>query len=483
MQRSRPSSLPGSRLGFRPGFRLVVAAVTVTAVLAGGVASATRSAPERVGHFLTDERGRTLVLHGFNTASSAKGTPDGLPELTEADVEREYRDMGTNFVRFLLQWRAVEPSPGVYDTKYLDKVAERVRWYAKRGYHVLLDMHQDLWGNHITPTGQAGNGAPAWATHLDGLPVATDHWTWELYYLEPGVIRAFDHFWNTTGEHPELMDHYAAAWKAVAARFKDEPAVIGYDLMNEPWGGSVQGAAFESGPLAELYRRCVAQIRSVDRDGWIFLEPQAVGVNWGLPSALPPIEDPSRRIALAPHVYPLPLDLGGGYEGEAREWTDRTLGWWRDNVLRLAERMDAPVVLGEFGLDMTRPGASEVVERILDLTDEMGIGRAYWSRDPGSWGPYSESGTAGPLVGVMARPYPRAIGGVPTRVDWDPAARALTVEFEANGSGPTEVYLPADDFPRGGRASTGPASWDAGRRVLTVPTASSGKVRLVITPA
>ncbi|WP_067143193.1 cellulase family glycosylhydrolase [Microtetraspora malaysiensis] len=453
-------------------------------VLAGGVAAATRGAPEPGGRVITDEQGRTLILRGFNTAGSTKGAPDTLPELTKADIDREYRDMGTNFVRFLIMWRAVEPQPGIYDTKYLDKVAEWVRWYGERGYHVMLDMHQDLWGNAITPTGVAGNGAPAWATHLDGLPVDTDQPTWETYYLEPGVIRAFDHFWDTTGEHPELMDHYAKAWKAVAARFKDDPAVLGYDLMNEPWGGSVQGPRFEAGPLAALYRATIAEIRSVDPDGWIFLEPQAVGVNWGLPSALPHFDDPrdgAPRIAYAPHLYPLPLDLGDDYTAGSKEWTDRTIGWWRDNVLRTADRLGAPVLLGEFGLDMTRPGAADLVDRVVRLGEGMGAGMAYWSRDPGSWGPYDEKGKATPLVAAYARPYPRAIGGVP--VDIRSEARSLTVTFDANGTGPTEIYLPAAGFPDGGRASEGEATWDAARRVLTVRTKTSGRVTLTITPA
>ncbi|MET8332662.1 cellulase family glycosylhydrolase [Streptosporangium canum] len=468
--------------------RLAVAGLALAVAAAGGLASAARGdTPERVSRYVTDDRGRVLTLHGFNTASSAKSTPDALPELTEADVETEYRAMGTNFVRFLMQWRAVEPSPGVYDTKYLEKVAERVGWYAKRGYHVMLDMHQDLWGNQITPDGRAGNGAPGWATHLDGLPVAGEHDTWELYYLDPGVMRAFDHFWNTTGEHPELMDHYARAWRAVADHFKDDPAVIGYDLMNEPWGGSVQGAAFENGPLAELYRRTIAQIRSVDQDNWIFLEPQAVGVNWGLPSGLPRFDDPRAgepRIGLAPHVYPLPLDLGEDYVGASREWTDTTLGWWRSNMLRLAERQGGPVILGEFGLDTTRPGATELVERMLEMTDELGMGRAYWSRDPGPWGPYDGEGRPGPLVPVYARPYPRAIGGVPRQIAYDRAARALTVRFDANGSGPTEIYLPADEFPRGGRVTGAlSSSWDPDRRILTATTAASGVQTLTVTPS
>ncbi|MFI7695810.1 cellulase family glycosylhydrolase [Nonomuraea sp. NPDC049655] len=463
----------------------LLATTAVLVLLAGGaVAAATRDAPPSTPRYVTDDRGRALILHGFNTASSAKGAPDALPELTPDDIDREYRDMGTNFVRFLIQWRAVEPSPGTYDTKYLDKVAERVRWYSDRGYQVMLDMHQDLWGNGITPTGVAGNGAPGWATHTDGLPVATDHFTWEMYYLEPGVIRAFDHFWNTTGEHPELMDHYAKAWAAVAARFKDVPGVLGYDLMNEPWGGSVQGAAFETGPLATLYRKSIDRIRAVDQDSWIFLEPQAVGVNWGLPSSLPRFDDPRGgppRIAFAPHVYPLPLDLGDDYAAGSKEWTDRTLGWWRDNIARTAERMGAPVLLGEFGLDMTRPGASDLVRKVQGLSDEVGTGMAYWSRDADAWGPYDVKGKATALPGAYVRAYPRAIGGVPVGVSY--GENRLQVVFDANETGPTEIYLPERGFPNGARVDGGTAAWNAARRILTVTTKTSGRVVLTVTPA
>lgn len=93
------------------------------------------------------------LAHGFSTASSAKSSVDGLPIFTEEDLDREHADMGTNFVRFLISWRAVEPEQGVIDQGYLDAVEERVGWYAERGYTVMLDMHQDLWSQHITPSG------------------------------------------------------------------------------------------------------------------------------------------------------------------------------------------------------------------------------------------------------------------------------------------------------------------------------------------
>lgn len=118
------------------------------------------------------------------------------------------------------------------------------------------------------------------------------------------------------------------------------------------------------------------------------------------------------------------------------------------------------------------------------MTDEVGMGRAYWSRDPGPWGPYDGEGRPGPLVPVYARPYPRAIGGVPRQIAYDRAAHALTVRFDADGSGPTEIYLPADEFPRGGRVTGAlSSSWDPDRRILTATTAASGVQTLTVTPS
>lgn len=437
----------------RWGARAWATTMIVAVVAAGGVAAALRDAgPERAASFITDSQGRSLVQHGFSTAGSAKSAPDGLPDFSEADLDAEHADMGTNFVRFLISWRMVEPSPGVYDDGYLDDVAERVSWYADRGYHVMLDMHQDLWSMAITPDGAHGNGAPAWATYMDGLPV-NDHDMWELYYLEPGVIRAFDNFWNTTGEHPELQQHYAHAWQKVASRFADEDAVVAYDLMNEPYGGTLQGARFEAGPLTELYQSTVNAIREVDADTWACLEPQAMGFNWGLPSGLGFVED-SRdggpRIAFCPHLYPLPMDLGDGYSGSSKTLVDGTISMWTANTLRTAEALgDVPIILGEFGLDTTLPGALDYVDAVYDMASSTGMGVAYWSRDDGSWGPYDEDGTARNLVSVLDRPYPRAVAG--EIVEWTSGDGELTLEFvpDAEAEASTEISLPPDAFPDG----------------------------------
>ncbi|WP_027502682.1 cellulase family glycosylhydrolase [Rhodococcus sp. UNC363MFTsu5.1] len=457
-------------------------------VLAGGVGAVLRSDPAPAESYLTDDQGRSLVLRGFNTASSAKSTPDGMPDFTEADLEREHADMGTNFVRFLISWRSVEPEPGVYSQDYLDRVEERIGWYADRGYHVMLDMHQDLWSGAITPDGKTGNGAPAWATYMDGLPVGS-HDMWEQYYLDPGVIRAFDNFWNTTGAHPELSEHYANAWRAVAERFADHPAVVAYDLMNEPYGGTLQGPVFEAGPLTALYQKSTDAIRTVDHDTWVCVAPQAMGTNWGTPSGLGAITDNregDQRIAYCPHIYPLPMDLGGGYEGTSRDLVDATVASWRGNTLRTAAALgDAPIILGEFGLDTTLPGALDYVDRIYATAAEIGAGVSYWSRDPGPWGPYGEDGAARNLVTALDTPYPRAVAGTP--ITWAASGDRLELTFrpDRDVSAPTEIYLPRSGFPAGVSVDGGEVlTWDQQSRLLTLRQPQSGEdVTVTLTPA
>ncbi|MEV0095976.1 cellulase family glycosylhydrolase [Streptomyces sp. NPDC050738] len=465
------------------GAACAVAAALLVAVGPDG-SGAPRAATASGHRWVTDDAGRALILHGLNTASSAKSDPGGMPWIEEKDVQRESDALGSDFVRFLIQWRNVEPQPGSYDDAYLREVETRVRWYGRRGYRVMLDMHQDIYGPAVK-----GNGAPAWATEADGLGV-TEQEQWELKYVEPGTIRAFDHFWGTRSGGRDLRAHYAAAWAHVASKFADDPAVIGYDLMNEPWGGSVQGPAFEAGPLAALYRRTITAIRAVDRDSWIFVEPEAVSANWGLPSALPRLTDPrgggdKARIAYAPHLYPLPMDLGGGYTGSTKSQVDSTLDSWREQTEKTARRLGAPVLIGEYGLDMTLPGAGAYVTKVRETADAMGAGTAYWSSDPGSWSPWDKELKPTALVPILDRPGPRAIAGDPIAYDWDVKSRTLTVRWRgaADVLGGTEIYLPVRYFPEGGRVAGGvQQSWDAKSRILTV-TSGAGEHTVKVTPA
>ncbi|MEO5874266.1 MAG: cellulase family glycosylhydrolase [Streptosporangiaceae bacterium] len=454
-------------------------ALALTAVLAVGAAAVPARAD--TARYVTDDRGRALILHGLNTAGSAKG-PTGLPWITRDDVVRERTYLGSNAVRYLIQWKNVEPQPGTYDEAYLDQVAQRLTWYREQGVNVILDMHQDIFGP--AACSGAGNGAPAWATITDGLG-CTPQSPWVLTYLQPAVLRAYDNFWNNNGRHPELRQRYAAMWQHVADRFKDDPAVLGYDLMNEPFGGTRQFGFFEGPVLTPFYQRIVDRIRSVDRDNWIFLEPQSLGPNQGLDSSLGKVR--GSRLVLAPHFYPGAVDLGGTYSGLTKALVQVEFLAWRSNMGRLAARHGWPLWIGEVGsMAMDVPGAPEFTRDWLKLTEDLRIGWSYWSNDL-SGDPTGANKGVGPLdasglteVGeILARPFPRAVAGTPTALSY--AGDALTVSWTRNGAtGPTEIWFPGTTTPR---VTTGDRyTWDAATRTLLVFPADTATHTVTVAP-
>src|SRR5206468_12069639 len=148
--------------------------------------------------------------------------------------------------------------------------------------YVVLDMHQDAWGKYIaTPPGTAcppglqpaigWDGAPQWATITDGLPTCRQ----QLRELSPAVGQAFFNFWvDRDGIQTELVH----TWAALAGSFAADPAVAGYDLLNEPHPGYTPGAT-DLTLLGRYYDAALQAIRAAEakaRGGFhhlAFVEP------------------------------------------------------------------------------------------------------------------------------------------------------------------------------------------------------------------
>lgn len=37
----------------------------------------------------------------------------------------------------------------------------------------------------------------------------------------------------------DLTDYFAQFWRYIAENFKDNDNILGYELLNEPWGGDI----------------------------------------------------------------------------------------------------------------------------------------------------------------------------------------------------------------------------------------------------
>jgi len=453
-------------------------------------------------HFIRDDGGRVLILRGMNIMSSSKGDPERLPSLEEPDVERYARQWGFNAVRYLIFWDAVEPASGQFDAAYFDKTEARLDWFADHGIHVILDMHQDVYAQRF-----CCDGAPEWAIEDDGIPFMENP-SWNLNYFTDAVRAAFDNFFDYEGEHSHLQNDFAGAWAAVATRFKDHPAVIGYDILNEPSPGSAlslgdiadtpsdgTAAEFDRTKLTRFYQRMVNAIREVDGEGWIFYEPRVAAPANGQPSFIGKLEDPREgppRIVYAPHLYSVQMEFADSFNPN----TDATLANWESNRNIELEAQQSPLLIGEWGFDPNWENAELFMRELLDMSDRMMASWTYWSYDPGGWGIWQRN-EQGEVVerenaNALMRPYPQRVAGIPRSFSYDPDTRVFTLAFDPSPSAalPTEIYLPATrHYPDGWSLAGCDDSigcrwtWDADLEILRVLTMNqTARVELTITP-
>jgi endoglycosylceramidase len=388
-----------------------------------------------------DAYGRVLILHGLNTAGSAKDDTAHQPWIKESDVDREYTEFGFNSVRYLIFWGAIEPERDRYDEAYLRKVKERVEWYTSRHMYVILDMHQDVYG-----WGVGGNGAPAWAdAHPLIQNLIPDKWPWWMQNLEPKVIRSYVHFF-TYKKHKDLQQHYIKCWQKVAALFHDNPYVLGYDLMNEPHGGKIVktlAGGFERRQLSKFYQRLIPAIREVDTLRYIFFEPRSFGVNFGMKSYLPRVSDTkggTPRLVYSPHCYMKFVDIGGDYSEKYRKELST---WFRRREKEQAVN-NCPMLLGEFGLSPSKKGYDAYLQDLTRQADSIHMSWSYWSNSLGNWGPLMADRSPSPILHELLRVYPKATAGRLISYTYDIATGSFQMEYsnDTSISAPTEIAIP-----------------------------------------
>jgi endoglycosylceramidase len=402
-----------------------------------------------------DASGKPLLLHGINVANKSPEeryvgdfTPDDYAAI---------RSWGMNCIRLAIFWDGLEPQPGHLDPAYLELIAQRVEWAKARGLYVLLDMHQDLYSVEFS------DGAPAWATLDEGKPFTrTAVWS-DAYYSSPAVQAALDHFWanSTAPDGVGLQDHYARVWQFVAHRFRDEPAVIGYDLMNEPFPGkdaprvlqaslerlsemlagrlgakapafqelfamesTPQGRRqiakwledmalftgmlepatpimqdFERGRLMPMYEQVRTAIRAVDPRHVLFLEP-AMSANVGIPSALTPLADESGKRDPEQAYAPHGYDLVTDTNSIDLESNERVALILQRHG-KLARTLQMPMLVGEWGAFYGNPAAAGAARFTVRQFDLLGCGDLYWA--------YRRELVESPLLRSLERPPHRPL--------------------------------------------------------------------------
>jgi endoglycosylceramidase len=376
-------------------------------------------------------------------------------------------------------WDGLEPQPGQYDTAYFARIKKRLDWCAEAGLYAVVDMHQDLYSLKY-----GGDGAPDWAIREDGEPFEMQS-PWEKNYLQPAVIASIRNFWMPERGHPDLQEHFIKSYKQLAAYLKGHPALLGYDLYNEPVLATLELFKFEDRYLHPFYQKLINELRTVDEDAWLFYEPMAIGPNQSFRSGLNPLDDPregEKRLVYFPHIYTLDLDISGKYIG-CPVFTNK----WKRKRKRETRRHEVPMLIGEFGLNNNEKKALKYVEQVMRVNEKIGSGWAYWDYGKGgSWNPIDKEGNDKPIMDVLVRPYPQKTAGIPVDYGYKPKSGKCWLNYlpDPEITAPTEIYIPERAYPNGWefgeyQPETGTWEWDEEKRLLLIQPAKTNELKKI----
>lgn len=448
----------------------------------------------REGRWLVDGQGRVVLLHGMNLVWKREpyvppATADGF---TAADADW-LAAHGFNSARLGTLWVGVTPhAPAQVEAGYLEAWDRVVQLLASRRIWMLFDFHQDMLGERYQ-----GEGVPEWAVDALRGPateaLGSPTFGFPFNYFTPQVSEAFDNLWAERGV---VWEGHRAAWKAVAARWQDQPYSMGYDLLNEPWSGlewptcifppMVGCPSTDAAEIQPFFENALAGIREVDAHNLVWLEPQLLAGGTGSPTGFQPIPGET-QLGYSIHNYcPLTALAQSAQLGlplEAPVGLQDTCPSFEAEVLRqaraAAERLGAVELVTEFG-------ASDdpvLLARVTRLADEHLVGWQYWAyknwRDPttqsqgsGQQGLFADDADLGSVkadkLRILARAYPQATAGIPLALSFDPQTAAFSYRYAPRPlAAPTEIYLPvAVHYPRGYRVEV------SGARVTSPPDAA-----------
>jgi aryl-phospho-beta-D-glucosidase BglC (GH1 family) len=294
-------------------------------------------------------------------------------------------ESGFNLVRIAVGYKHLEDDARPFQVKedgfgHLDRAIETL---ARHGVYSIVDLH-------ALPGGQ------------------NHHW----HSDNPTHVPAF---W----EHPHFQDRVVNLWQAIATRYRDNPWVAGYNLLNEP-------ADESRAVVGPFYTRLVAAIREIDPNHAVFLDGNTYATEFDV------FEEPFENAVYTLHDY-VPAGLGRSteYDPDAAEakFLQRSA---------YARETGTPILVGEFGPIYTGDEEQDALRRRI-LADQLeryqryGVSWALWM--------YKDLGRQG-LVSVRQ--------DTPYRQRFDPfvatKARLGVDQWGSDGEGLREVTRPVQEL-------------------------------------
>jgi len=260
--------------------------------------------------------------------------------IQESDF-KNIADLGAKVVRVPFNYRLLEKKAYQYDEKGFVYLDDLFRWANKYQIFVILDLH-------------AAPGSQNCDWHSDSSG------------------KAF--LWS---DKESRMRTYCL-WEAIVSRYKDQPYLAGYDLLNEPVIGSKSTDCVKN-----FYKQLIKRIRKIDSKNIIFLE----GDIWAqrIEYLADLIDD---KIEISVHTY-RPLDYSfnfsrffsypGMIEGEL--WDKDRIYKYLEPYYNFSVRNNVRIFVGEFGINWRGGyfGETKWLDDLLTVFDEFDFDYSYWT--------------------------------------------------------------------------------------------------------
>ncbi len=294
---------------------------------------------------LEDRFGATVAQEILDTHKDTWVTEDDLDNMA---------DIGINTIRLPIGWNELLNLDGTWKSDpwtYIDWLVDEA---GDRGMYVILDLHTVPGGG--CPWGSCGRVGP----NPNG-------------------------FWTDV----DYQDWVVDMWEAIATRYEGNPAVAGYDLINEPlvdYGEDADDIALKS----DVYDRIYDAVRAIDEDHTIFI---AAFFNWDT------IADPA-DYGWTNVVYELhPYDMPNG-----KDWTaqnDVVTTQLTEVAAKLSDP-GIPVLYGEYSFYYY----DDVWSRFMAGLNDLDVSWTNWAykvkldQDGGGgyWGLYNSNNAQVPVI-------------------------------------------------------------------------------------
>jgi endoglycosylceramidase len=311
-----------------------------------------------------------------------------------------------------------------------------VRWAEERGLYVIVDFHQDAFSRYTVDG--CGEGFPRWAVVSDSAFSQPDNsndcvsWGYKMA-LYPSHHKTWSDFHQ---DREGIRSRYIEMVKKVADRMAKHRNVIGYDLLNEPWGSEQE--------LLSLFTSAGDAIRSRHPQAILFIPAHTL---IGAGFITNHMDRPKfKNMAYAPHFY------DAGVMGLKR-WFGNNPDRWLNQINTKAEQWQTPMLLGEFGAPANTINSAAYLETIYQWLDANFVSGTQWNYTPG-WTEKNKDGwnaedfsivdNTGQVRKALFEPraYPQKTAGQPLRFKRSDNGFKYTWDHNPK-QGATLIFVPA----------------------------------------